>query len=190
MQGAGMALDATGAYFGAKVNKTLLKGKAAIAEINARTTDLAADSAYEAGRTAKAKSDLEYGALKAGQKVGMAASMLDLGSVTSQNVLNSTDYLKEVDSDIIMANAAKQAWGLRMDATNQRNEAIGYRAEAKSINPLFSAAKSLLGSASRTADSRARREQAEIGTARETIPGLPWTTAGSPRPKYMGGGYY
>jgi hypothetical protein len=190
MQMAGAGLEATGAYFEAKVNKTLLKSKANMAEINARLTDLSADSALSAGRTAKAKSDLEYGALKSSQKVGMAANMLDLGSVTSQNVLNSTDYLKEVDSDIITGNAAKQAWGLRMDATNQRNEALGYRAEAKGINPFMSAAKSLLGSAQRTAASRGRADAAQNGVARETIPGLPWTTSGSPRPKYMGGGTY
>lgn len=190
IQTAGMGLEATGAYFEAKVNKTLLKSKANIADINARTTELAAESAMSAGRTAKAKSDLEYGAIKAGQKVGMAANMLDLGSVTSQNVLNSTDYIKEVDSDIIMANAAKQAWGLRIDATNQRNEALGYRAEAKGISPFMSAAKSLLGSAQRTAASRSRADAAQNGVARETIPGLPWTTSGSPRPKSMGGGTY
>lgn len=190
VQMAGMGLEATGAYFGAKVNKELLKSKANITEINARTTELAAESAYSAGRTAKAKSDLEYGALKAGQKVGMAANMLDLGSVTSQNVLNSTDYLKEVDSDIIMANAAKQAWGLRIDATNQRNEALAFRAEAKGISPFTSAAKSLLGAAGRTMETNIRRRQAEEGIARETIPGLPWTKTGSRRPDWNGGGTY
>lgn len=190
IQTAGIGLETTGAYFEAKVNKTLLKSRANIADINARTTELAAESAMSAGRTSKAKSDLEYGALKAAQKTGMAANMLDLGSVTSQNVLNSTDYLKEVDSDIIMANAAKQAWGLRIDATNQRNDALALRAEAKGINPFASAAKSLLGAAGRTADTNARRRQAEEGVARETIPGLPWTKSGSRRPDWNGGGTY
>lgn len=182
IQASGAGLEATGAYFDAKINKALLKSKAGVADINARLTDLSADSAMEAGRTTKAKSDLEYGAMKARQKTGMAANMLDLGSTGSQNILNSTDYLKEVDSDIVMANAAKQAWGLRMDATNQRNDALGLRAEAKGMNPWMSAAKSLLGSASRTAGANARRRAAEDGVARETIPGLPWTTSGSRRP--------
>lgn len=187
IQGAGAGIEASAAFFESKINKTLLKSRANIAEINARTTERAAESAMNAGRTEKAKSDLDYGALKSSQRVAIAASGLDLGSAGSQNVFNSTDYLKEVDSNIIMANAAKQAWGLRIDATNQRNEASALRTEARGINPFMSATRSLLGSASRTADSRGRREQATSGVARETIPGLPWTRTGERKP---GGGTY
>lgn len=188
LQAAGMARSSIGAFYEAKVNKALLKTKAGIADINARVTDLAADSALAAGRTAKAKSDLEYGAMKAKQKVGLAASGVDLGSVSSQAVFNTTDYFKEVDSNIITANAAQAAWGLRMDATTFRNEALAARSESKTISPWMSAASSLLGSATKSAASRERRRYAEQGgLAKETIPGLPWTTSGSPKP---GGGYY
>ncbi|MDR0380357.1 MAG: hypothetical protein LBI62_10540 [Candidatus Accumulibacter sp.] len=61
--------------------------------------------------------------------------------------------MKTLDANTLIANAVRNAWGYRAQATNYQNEALMARAQAKGISPDRSAMSSLLGSAGRVASS-------------------------------------
>ena len=64
-----------------------------------------------------------------------------------------TDLVTAEDAQQARLNAVREAFGHRTDATNQRNEGLAARANAKGINPMGAAATSLLGSATSMASS-------------------------------------
>ena len=83
-----------------------------------------------------------------------------MGEGSAREVQASTDVMKDIDKNALLANAVSQAWGQRMQGVNYQNEAIYARANAKGINPLMQAGTSLLGGASQVAASWYQMKQA------------------------------
>lgn len=152
-QGAGAAMSAVGSYFGARSQQVALRGAADIQDINAGQTELSAQQELARGNAQVAQVTRRAGQIKGSQRAAMAKNGVDLGDGNAAEVLASTDIMKEEDVNTITANAVRAAWGERMVATNQKNDAAAKRAGANSISPGMAAFTSLIGSSSQIASS-------------------------------------
>ena len=152
-QAGGAASSAIGGYFSAASQKAALQGQAAIDDTNARISELAAQSAITQGQQQVAAMTLRAAQLKSKQRAALAANGVDLGEGSAAETLASTDTLKEIDANTVTANAVRNAWGYRTQATNFENDAIMKRTSARGINPLLAAGTSLLGSGATLAKS-------------------------------------
>lgn len=152
-QAAGAATSAVGAFYGAKSQQISARGAAAMDDLNAQQSELAAQQELARGQSQVAAVTLRAGQVKGAQRAALAANGVDLGVGSAAEQLTSTDIEKENDINTITANAVRAAWGQRMQATNFSNDAIAKRASADSISPAMSGFTSLLGSASSIAGS-------------------------------------
>jgi hypothetical protein len=98
--------------------------QAAIARINARLAESAAQGTLFSGQRQEQAKRLETAAFKSRQRVGFAANGVDLSSDSVVRVLTSTDLIGEVDANTIAANAIRAAWGYRTEAANHRGQAL------------------------------------------------------------------
>ncbi|HAX23054.1 MAG TPA: hypothetical protein DCY64_22555 [Hydrogenophaga sp.] len=90
----------------------------ALARINARLAESAAQGALHSGQRQEQAKRLETAAFKAKQRVSIAANGIDLSSETAVGVLTSTDMIGEIDANTISANAIRAAWGYRTEGVN------------------------------------------------------------------------
>lgn len=98
--------------------------QAAIARINARLAESAAQGTLFSGQRQEQAKRLETAAFKSRQRVGFATSGVDLGSDSVVRVLTSTDMIGDIDANTIAANAIRAAWGYRTEAANHRGQAL------------------------------------------------------------------
>ena len=128
-----------------------------MAGINQQMAESNAQQTLLTGQREVQKSQIATANLKGTQSASMAANGIDLGEGTANQVLTSTDVLGEADANTLQANAVRAAFGYRTQgqaqfnaartsATNSTSQAVMSRASASVINPLTSAATSLLGS--------------------------------------------
>lgn len=153
LQGAGAVSSALGAASSAQAQKSSLLTSAAIADVNARMLESSAQQALAAGQRQEQAARINTANIKAAQRTGFAAHGVDLGSASAIEAQVSTDTMGEIDANTIHANAVRSAWGYRVQATNQANQAATSRAAGDAINPTVSAASTLLTSAGRVAES-------------------------------------
>lgn len=143
--------SALGSFFSASGQKAALEAQANIAEINARTSENAAQSVLNQGKQQVAQSSLKYGAVKSGQKAALAANGVDIGTGNAAELQGSTDIMKEIDLNTLKANAVRSAWGYRTQSSNYQIEAMTKRVAADGISPSMSAGTTLLSSAGKVA---------------------------------------
>ncbi len=153
MMGAGAVSGAIGSYYGAKSQKSSLKFQADMAEFNARQAEKSAQSALVAGQRQEQGVRLRTAQVKSASRVAMAANGLDLSSDTAQNILNTTDYMGEVDALTVEQNALQSAWGYRMQGVGQEISAGIMRGTAAGISPGTAATTSLIQSGGQVASS-------------------------------------
>lgn len=153
MQGFGAGSSATGAYFNAKSQKSAFQSQAYIDDVNAKMADMSAQSALLTGQRQEQAVKLNAAQVKSSQRTSMAANGLDLSSTTPVAVLTSTDVLSETDAATVAANAMRTAFGYQSQGVSYRNKAIGERAAANSISPIFSTVSSLISSAGTVSES-------------------------------------
>lgn len=181
MMGAGMASSAIGAYSSAKgqqsqmqyqaamgkINAAMAESDASLLELNASISDTQAKMAIASGQREEQNLRLKSGQLKGRQRASLAAGGVDLGVGSAAKVLATTDYMTEVDAGEIRANAARAAFGYKVQQTNQKFAAMSARAQgvtyqagsafasasASGISPMGAVTTSLLGSAGSVATS-------------------------------------
>jgi hypothetical protein len=124
---------------------------AKVADNNAQTAEYQAQDALRRGDQEAHAIRRDADRLKGTQRATMAARGVDLASGTAAELQDQTDFFSLTDQSTARHNAAKDAWSIRVGATNYRNEATMQRATAKSISPGFAAAGSLLTSGSQVA---------------------------------------
>lgn len=160
----GAVSSAAGSYYGAAVQKINLESQARMAEVNARIAEMGAQSALNQGHKQAASLTLRAGQMKSTQRTAMAANGIDLGEGSAAEVQASTDTMKDIDQNQILANAVQSAWGYRMQKVGSQNDALMARANAKGIKPGMALATSLLGSATSIASSwYAMRQAGALG---------------------------
>lgn len=114
------------------------------ANINARLADQQAADALARGQSAEFNSRLRTSQLKGTQTAALAAHGVALDQGSALDVLTSTDVMGAADAATIRDNAAKEAWGDKVQAAN-------YRSQAANANPWAAGGASLLGAASTVA---------------------------------------
>lgn len=86
-------------------------------------------------------------AMLASQRATFAANNIDMAVGTPLELLGDTAVAGEQDALTVRANAANQAWGLRTQAVNYKNQASMYAAETKNKNTssILTTASSIVG---------------------------------------------
>lgn len=143
------AANTVGSYYAASGQRNALRLQARMDEINAQIAESQARDTLLRGERAEQAFRQDVAQLRGEQRAQMGASGVDLGSTTSAAILTGTDVMSEQDATTIRANALREAWGLRTEATNLRSSARSNRATASAINPLMQAGGTLLTDASR-----------------------------------------
>ena len=133
--GTAMASGAFGAGASADSQKSSLNFSAGLADINAQMAERAAQSELLRGEREYGNARLRTAQLRGRQRASLAANGVDLGVGSAVEIQTSTEVMGEIDANTIQANAIKAAWGHRMDATNQKNDALLKRTSAAGIDP-------------------------------------------------------
>lgn len=147
LQVGGALTSASGAYFGAKGEKRALERSADVADLNARLSKMSAKSTLRQGQREEQAARIDNRNIRDKQTTGYAGNNIALDSETAIRVMTSTEVLGEIDANTINANAARAAWGYRMEGVQYENEARSARAASSGISPFGQAATSLINSA-------------------------------------------
>lgn len=147
----GAGFQAVGAYSQAKNQQAALRAEAQVQQNNAVIAGWQAEDSIDRGEVAASRALVKGGQVKGAQRAAMAANGIDLGVGSAQNVLNDTDYLTAVDAATLRDNAAREAWGYRMQARGYMDKSTAANNGASSIRPWLSAGTSLLTSATSVA---------------------------------------
>lgn len=144
---AGVGMSAYSMYQQGKAQQARANYDAEVAENNAKTLELQAQDARKRGDEDAAVIRRNADMLKGSQRSSMAAKGLDLAEGTAAELQDQTDFFSLTDQATTKDNAAKEAWRILVGAGNSRGEAAAQRATARSINPGFNAATSLISGA-------------------------------------------
>jgi hypothetical protein len=135
----GSLLSAYGAFSAGQQNKKS-------GELNAALLDMQAKDAELRGEHDANMNRLRTRLLIGKQRTGFAASGVDVDQGTTVEVAADTAMLGEFDSQTIINNAAREAWGYRAQATMAR-----YEGKMADWQGKMSAFGSILGGAAQTA---------------------------------------
>lgn len=166
-QSAGTAFGTVGSYYATREKQAALEAEAGVAERNARMSERnarmsekQAQQALRSGQLKEQQSKLKNASFKSSQKVSLAANGVDLGSDSAVALLTTTDVLGEIESNEIAKDAVNNAWGYRIQGSNELSQASSFRAsamasrsEAGSMNPFLNASSTLLTGAGSVAQS-------------------------------------
>lgn len=89
-------------------------------EFNSKVADLQADDAKKRGDKAAQGTLREGRRLKGTQRAMYAAQGIDPNSGTAAEIQDQTDYFAELDATTIRSNAAREAFGYKVQATDLR----------------------------------------------------------------------
>lgn len=108
---------------------------------NAQLAELQAQDAIERGQVEETKSRRQTEQVIGRQRVSLAAQGVDINKGSALDVQADAAYLGELDALTIRNNAAKEAWGYRVQAQDYR-----YRGKVAQREGQFGAFKTILGS--------------------------------------------
>lgn len=111
--GASTAIQATGQIKAGNAAKR-------IGEFNARVAEAQAEDALERGALDEQRFRQGVRVLIGSQRVGFAGQNVDVGSGSAVDVQADAAFLGELDALTIRNNAAREAWGFRVQAENAR----------------------------------------------------------------------
>lgn len=183
----GQALSAViGSYYSVQSTKSSLNHQARIADINASLaetnaglSEFAARQEIVRGQEEAGRIGLRAGQIKSAQRAAMAANGIDLSVGSAAEVQASTEFMRQQDVNTVMANAARSAWGYRVQAINERTQgsnaqvaAMAARGNANGMNPYAAGIGSGL--------TVAARWYSKNSTA--TTSGSAWGAGGPPTP--------
>ncbi len=149
---AGTAVSAYGAVQQSAATKNAYNYQAQVSANNAKIAEWQAQDALRRGEQAEIDQRRKTAALKGNQRATLAARGLDISEGSALNILSDTDYLGELDALTIRDNAAKQAWGARVQGNNDMANAQLLTMRADAENPLMAGAGTLLSGAGGVAE--------------------------------------
>ena len=130
VQLAGVALAGYGQYQQGQSAKAQAGYNAQVAENDAKVKDWAAEDAVQRGQIAEDAKRREVRQVKGAQRAAMGAGG-DLTDQSSVNVLQDTAQFGELDALTIRSNAAREAWGIKAGAVNDRAQAVSDRFQGR-----------------------------------------------------------
>ena len=143
----GAGVNAMGAYGQAKTDKANLNYQSDIAANNAVIAQDQATLAELNGQQQVFQHDLSSSALYGTERANLAASNVDLGQGSPNDILASTKLISKIDSNTIQDNALREAWGFKVQRDNYTTQSKQLKNNADAISPGKAAFASLLGSA-------------------------------------------
>jgi len=135
-----IALAAFGAYSSAEAQNASDEYQADVARNNETTAQWQAEDAERRGNEAKAATRRKYAALEGTQRATLSARGLDISDGSANALLQDTSFFGEYDQNTVRANAAREAWGYKVQAGNFGNEAGFRQASADGRSPILSGA--------------------------------------------------
>lgn len=147
----GAGFSAVGAYNTAKSQQAALEAQAQVAANNAQLATWQGEDSLQRGQVAASGATMKTGQQVGSQRAALAANGVDLSMGSAQNIITDTEFIGKVDANTIQDNAAREAWGYRMQSRNYTDQARAARAGASNINPWLAAGTSLLSSATSVA---------------------------------------
>jgi len=168
--------SAIGGYFAAQSQQYQDKSQAIslgyqadMASINARSSEYAAQSKLEAGKSEIANLTMRAGQQTASTTATMAAHGIRLGQGSAADITASQNIVKDIDVYTIDANATRAAAQDRTQATNfsnqslmDRTSAVNANRSAASISPFSAMTSSLLTTASSVGQQWTSSQQAKL----------------------------
>lgn len=101
------------AWESGKTAKYVGKKQAEIAENNRQMSQMSAESAYRQGENQMAQLTYRAGQTQARQRVAMGANGVRVTGGSANEVLASTEVLKQMDMNSVKLNAISNAWGYK-----------------------------------------------------------------------------
>lgn len=149
-----IAVAAAGAstYMAVDAQQQQASYQAKVAQNNAQVAAWQAADAESRGNVAAAETRRKYAAMVGSQTARLAANGLDISSGSANATLQDTAYFGAVDENTVRTNAAREAWGYRVQQNNFANSAAASQAHADAADPLLSAGLTMLGKAGSVAD--------------------------------------
>lgn len=143
----GAVTAGAGAYNKSVADKAAFETQAAVAANNSQFAQMQASDADTRGQTAQMNSQLKTRQLQGNQAAIMAANGVDLATGSALDILTDTSFMGANDASVIAQNAAKEAWGYKVQESNEVSKANLYRQRASAENPGQAQRTSLLTSA-------------------------------------------
>jgi hypothetical protein len=164
LQIAGTVTSTYGAYQRSKAEKQAYEYQSAVARNNAMISEQQAQDALQRGQTAEARQRMKTAQLKGAQRASLAARGISLDEGSALNILDDTDYFGELDALAVRENAAREAYGYRVQGSNYSSNAAMMRARADMESPYGAAFTSLLTGSGAVADSWYKRSSSGTST--------------------------
>lgn len=115
----------------AEINAQLIeegaRTNAEIAEYNSRIAEAQAKDAIYRGRETEQRFRVDIRGLIGAQRAGYAGQNVDISGGSALEVQMDTAYQAELDALTLRVNAAREAWGFRVEAENERMQARAIR---------------------------------------------------------------
>ena len=146
----GTALSARGQLKAGAAAREAGELEAGRLEYNARIAELQAADAVERGAEAESRFRASVRGLIGRQRAALAASGVDISSGSARDVQVDAAELGELDALTIRSNAAREAWGYGVQATDFRLQADAARRTGRSAQTAgrIGAATTILGTGS------------------------------------------
>jgi hypothetical protein len=146
----GSLLSAGGAIASGFSNANMFSYHAALAKLKAQVADQNAEFAIQTGEQTAVKTGLQQAQRMGAIKVAQAASGLDVNSGTNKQVRESQQMIDRMDQNQIRSNAARTAYGYKLEAAGDLAEADAYSTASKNamVAGGIGAMSSILGGAS------------------------------------------
>lgn len=165
-----IAIAATIASTAVGVMGSIQQGKAAqaqanyqsqVAQNNAQISEWQAADALKRGKVEEDQHRRKVSQLIGSQRASIGASGFDLGDETSVGIVGDTAAMGELDALTIRNNAAREAWGYRVQGSNYTAESglLLARGDAARTASKWQAAGDLLGGASKFASQGASNQK-------------------------------
>jgi hypothetical protein len=119
---ASLAATVLGGVQTAQAQSAAAAAQEAQAKENAKAADAQARNTVLAAQVEEDRRRAQTRAMLAAQRAAFAANNVDMSMGTPMDLLGDTAAIGEQDALTIRANAARQAWGYKVDANNYLNE--------------------------------------------------------------------
>lgn len=124
---AGGGVSAFSSILGGEAKKDMYNYQTAVAQINSKIAEQNADYSFRTGEIQAQQEGMKQKFLAGEIKANQGASGFDIKSGSSTAVRDSQQAIGEYDQALIRSNAAKQAYGYKVDAMNATAQGEVYR---------------------------------------------------------------
>lgn len=124
--GAGMQLGSgiAGAFAESDALKQRAKFQAQQFEFNMKIAELQAEDAIAQGNTDASALQRKARQVRGSQRAAMGASGTEVNSGSNLSVQSDTEDMGDIDAMTIKINAARKAWGFKVDAVNMFSQSV------------------------------------------------------------------